>query len=335
MQLLNECLGKIEQYLLRNITAQAKLTPEDIDAREIAAQLTEQIRLQQFRWADNKYLPHVLTVHVLEDKPDKIEPLEIIFSSPEFTKLLMDTAKAAGLECLMPIRAEVELVKQNHSALISGSKRCSVTLTWPKVEDTLSIADVIVDQDQRRIIAIHVRRSKMPVLARLTALNAEVYRNNYLMIRETTHIGRLRVVIDDKTGRFVRRNDFVFAQNDDSEAVCNSVSRQHAKITYKQDGSFYIEDSGSANSTKIERVEDGKKIAIDVKTKSNVRLQHNDLVVLGLAQVRFQIVDHIDPNILAEISSEQERTVISHGTREKVQNVTMRLPVMSIEDEKK
>ncbi len=331
MEMLNECLGKIEQYLARSIAAQSKLTPRDIDSREVAAQLAEQVRLQQFRWADNKYLPHILTVHVLESKPDKIEPLEIIFCSPEFIRLLMDTAKAAGLECLMPIRSEVELVKQNHNAIISGSERCSVTLAWPKVEDTLSIADVIVDQDKHRIIAIHVRRSKMPVLARLTALNAEVYRNNYLMIRESTHIGRLRVVIDDKTGRFVRRNDFVFAQNDDPEAVCNSVSRQHAKITYQQDGSFIIEDSGSANLTKIERMEEGKKFSMEVKPKFGVKLQHNDLIILGLAQVRFQIVDHIDPNILAEISSEQERSSVSHSSNEKVQNVTMRLPVTSRE----
>ncbi|MBI4852315.1 MAG: FHA domain-containing protein [Acidobacteria bacterium] len=330
MQPLNGNLEHIEQYLQRAIATQPKLTNDDIDAGEITVQLSEQIRLQQFRWADSKYLPHVLTVHVLEDKPEKIEALEIIFCAPEFTKILMKTAKDANLECLMPIRAEVELVKRNHSALISGSNRCAVTLTWPKLEDTLSLADVLVDQDQRRIIAIHVRRAKMPILARLTALNSEVYRNNYLLIREITHIGRLRVVIDDKTGRFLRRNDFVFAQNDDSEAICNSVSRQHARITYQMDGSFYLEDTGGTNLTRVERVEEGTKKLIDLRPgRSIIRLQHRDIIHLGLAQIRFQIVDHIDPTVLAEISSEQERTIISqsNNNQERVPSVTMRLPV--------
>lgn len=333
MQLLNNNLEKIEQYLKYAITSQPKLTNDDIDAKEIALQLSEQIRLQQFRWADSKYLPHILTVHVLEDKPEKLEPLEIIFCTSDFTKIVMGIAKEANLECLMPIRAEVELVKPSHSAIISGSNRCAVTLTWPKVEDTLSIADVIVDQDKRRIIAIHVRRAKMPILARLTALNAEVYRNNYLMIRESTHIGRLRVVIDDKTGRFLRRNDFVFAQNDDPEAICNSVSRQHARINYQMDGSFYLEDTGGVNLTRIERVEEGIKTFIDIKVGNVFRLQHRDIIHLGLAQVRFQIVDHIDSTIVAEISSEQERSITSYNTSEKVPNVTMRLPMYTETDE--
>jgi hypothetical protein len=325
MQSFDENLKKLEEYLQMAVAVQSKLTIDDIDTKEVTTQLAEQLRLQQFRWADNKYLPHILMVHVLEDKPEKIEPMEVVFCSPDFIKLLMDTAKAAGLDCLMPIRSEVELVKRNHPALISGSNRCAITLTWPKVEDTLALADVVVDQEQRRIIAIHIRRAKMPVLARLTALNAEVYRNNYLMIREITHIGRLRVVIDDKTGRFIRRNDFVFAQNDDPEAICNSVSRQHAKITYHSDGSFYIEDSGSSNLTRVERLEDGKKVPTDVKSGILVRLQHNDLISLGLAQVRFQIVDQIDPNALAEISSEQERSSVTRSNEK--QNVTMRLPI--------
>jgi len=325
---LNDSIKKIEQYLENSIASQPKLSVDDIDAKEVTLQLAEQIRLQQFRWADSKYLPHILTIHVLEDKPEKIEPLEIIFCAPEFTRLLMETAKEANLECLMPIRSEVELVKRNHSAIISGSNRCAVTLTWPKVEDTLALADVIVDQDQRRIIAIHVRRAKMPILARLTSLNAEVYRNNYLMIREVTNVGRLRVVIDDKTGRFLRRNDFVFAQNDDPEAICNSVSRQQAQISYQADGCFYITDTGSANLTRIERLEDGVKKFVDVKPHSTTRLQHRDILHLGLAHVRFQIVDHIDPMMLAEISSEQERTTINHSGNERMPNVTMRLPLI-------
>jgi pSer/pThr/pTyr-binding forkhead associated (FHA) protein len=323
---LSQKLAQMEDYLQRSIAAQIKLTADDIDAKEICAQLAEQIRLQQYRWADSKYLPHILTVHVLEEKPEKIESLELIFCSTEFGKLLLEAARAAGLESLMPMRAEVEQVKQNHPAIVTNSRRCSVTLTWPKVEDTMALADIVVDQEQRRIISIQVRRANMPVLARLTALNAEVYRNNYLLIRENTHIGRLRVVVDDKTGRFLRRNDYVFAQNDDPEAVCNSVSRQQAKISYGSDGGYYIEDSGSVNSTLIERaLSDGGKETIDVKPNRPVRLQHGDLIFFGVAQVRFQLVEHIDPQSLAEIGSEQEKVIARRGERR--QNVTMRLPV--------
>ncbi|MEW6733838.1 MAG: FHA domain-containing protein [Acidobacteriota bacterium] len=322
----NEGLANIEQFLQQAIATQPKLSTEDIDAKELCAQIAEQIRLQQYRWADSKFLPNILTVHVLEEKADKLEPLEMIFCAPELARLLLDTAKAAGLETILPMRAEVELVKRDHPALIAGCCRCTVTFTWPKQDDSLAEADVIIDQAQRRIVAIRVRHAKMPVLARLTALNAEVYRNNYLLIREITHIGRLRVVLDDKTGLFLRRNDFIFAQNDDPEAVCNSVSRQHAKITYKEDGSYYIEDSGSANSTRIERAKDNvNKELIDVKPGHPAVLEHGDIIHLGLAQVRFNIMDHIDPMVLAEISAEQERAGV-HRQGEDLHTITVKTP---------
>lgn len=330
---LSQNLSSIEQYLQQSI-AQHKLTKDDIDARELCAQLVDQFRLQQYRWADSKYVPHVLTVHVIEDKADKIEPLEMIFCSAEFARLLLESAKAAGLEAMMPMHAEVELVKRNHAALVPDSGRCALTLTWPKSDDSFALADITVDQEHRRIISIQVRRAKMPILARLTSLNAEVYHNNYLLIREVTHVGRLRVVIDDKTGYFVRRNDFIFAQIDDEEAICNSVSRQHAKIFYQVDGAYYVEDNGSANATRVERIVGGGLVTGDrgkeffeLKPKTSFRLQHGDIIHFGLAQVRFQLVDHIDPTLLAEIGTEQERANTTTKRSERGQNVTMRLPV--------
>lgn len=329
---VNEHLAGLEKYLRQAIASQSRLTHDDIDAKEICAQLGEQLRLQQYRWADSKYLPHILTIHVPEDKAEKIEALEMIFCTPELARIVIDAANAMGIESLLPIRAEVELVKRDHPALIAGSNRCALSLTWPKVEDSLSLADITVDMASRRIVSIKVRRASMPVLARLTALNAEVYRNNYLLLREITHIGRLRVVLDDKTGRFVRRNDFVFAQNDDPEAICNSVSRQQAKIFYQADGSYYIEDDGSANTTRVERaVDTNKKEFVDVRKGTPVRLTNGDILHFGLAQVRFQLVDHIDPTVLAEIGTEQERAS-ARRQGEKPQNVTMKLPTVNRKD---
>jgi hypothetical protein len=324
---LDQVLAKIGDYLERAIATQPKLTLDDIDPKELCSQLAEQIRLQHYRWADNKYLPHVLAVHVPEDKADKIEPIEIVFCSAEMARLLVGAAKAAHLDVILPMRAEAELVKRDHPALIPGSNRCALTLTWPKDDDSLALADVVVDQAQRRIVSIRVRRAKMPVLARLMALNAEVYRNNYLLLREVTHIGRLRVVLDDDTGRFLRRNDFIFAQNDDPEAICNSVSRQQARIVYKEDGRYYIEDNGSANSTRIERSKkDGTKEMIVVKPGQSMPLEHGDILHFGLAQVRFLIVEQIDPALLAEISSEQERVGVRRQG-ERPQRATMKLPI--------
>lgn len=313
-------LSKIADYLNRALASQKKLTANDIDPQEIVAQLAENLRLQQYRWADSQYLPNIVNVLVLETKPNKVEALEVIFCAPEFARLLVEAAKSINLEALMPVRAEVELVKPNYPALIPGSERCAVTLSWPKMDDSLALADVVVDQEHHRIIAIHVRRSSMPIIARLTSLNAEVYRNNYLLIRENTHIGRLRIVVDDKTGLFVRRNDFVFAQNDDVAAICNSVSRQQAIIKYQLDGCYYIEDSGSANATVIERESEGK---ILVKG-SPTRLQHNDIICFGLAKVRFILVEHIDPTILLKISTEQEQHISRVFAEEG--RVTMQLP---------
>src|SRR5438552_12606861 len=117
---LDQVLAKIGDYLERAIAAQPKLTSDDIDPKELCSQLAEQIRLQQYRWADNKYLPHVLAIHLLEEKADKVEPLEIIFCSSEMARLQIEAAKAAGLDVIIPMRAEVELVKRDHPALIPG-----------------------------------------------------------------------------------------------------------------------------------------------------------------------------------------------------------------------
>jgi hypothetical protein len=91
------------------------------------------------------------------------------------------------------------------------------------------------------------------------------------------------------------------------------------------DGSYYIDDSGSVNSTRVERTKDGERKFLEVKPGSPVRLEHGDILHFGLAQVRFMIVEHIDPALLAEIGSEQERISVRRQG-EKMQKATMRLP---------
>ena len=59
-------LSKIEQYLNHALASQKTLNANDIDPKEIVTQLAENLRLQQYRWADSQYLPNIVNVLVLE-----------------------------------------------------------------------------------------------------------------------------------------------------------------------------------------------------------------------------------------------------------------------------
>lgn len=290
--------ASIEEYLSKNIAAHPKLLSAEIDAGDIMHQIQDQMRKQQYSWVDSKFLPNTLTVFVSEDCASLTDDLETIFSAHELLEQIVQLAKLNSLDLILPLRSEVLQAK-------TKLPRIAITFTWPRSDDPISEAEIVVDDEQHRIISIRVKQTELPVPARLTSLNAEVYRNNYLLMRKVTHIGRLKNVVDPETGRFKRCNDFVFAQNDDPQAVCNSVSRTHARIVFR-DGRYLLEDEGSANQTNVERKIDGESRFLHLEPGAAVELQNGDIIHFGLAQVRFQLLKDIDASRLAELSSEQE-----------------------------
>lgn len=309
-------ISTIEEQLSKNIAAHSKLLSAGIDAGDILCQIQDQIRKQQYTWIDNKFLPNTLTILVSEEFAKLTDDLEAIFSSHELLEQITELARLNNLDLLLPLRSEVLEAK-------TALPRITITFTWPRSDDPISEAEIVVDHKQHRITSIRVKQSELPIPARLTSLNAEVYRNNYLLMRMVTHIGRLKNVVDTETGRFKRCNDFIFAQNDDPEAVCNSVSRTHARIVFRE-GSYLLEDEGSANQTSVERRVEGEVRFIHVAPGATVELQSGDILHFGLAQVRFQLLKDIDAGRLAELKVEQEQAD-SLTVRELHQQNTMRI----------
>lgn len=292
----NKHLAMIEDFLAESIKHSSLLSEEDIDSKEIVFQLSEEVRLKQFRWADNIVcVPNVVRIVLLETKANKVEEIEMLFAAPAFTKTLTDYLESSKFHLVLPIRTEVELVSKGSSRLMYSAGRCMLRLDWPLPEEAENF-NVVIDDVKKKVLEVQERKPQIPLVGRLTSLNADVYQNNYFITKEITYIGRLRVVRDDQTGKFLRRNDFVFSQLEDPEATGNSVSRQHAKVEFR-DSAFFLVDQGSANSTIIERREHGAPVTAIVAGNLGAALQDGDIIILGSARLRFNIVDNIDKNV--------------------------------------
>jgi hypothetical protein len=228
----NKNLIAIEEFIMDSVKNNPSLSPDDLDPKEVIFQIAEEVRTKQFHWTDNLIcIPNVVRIFLLEEKSDKIEELEILFSSPKFVAPLSKYMEENGCHLLMPARIEVEILSKGSSRMMYSAGRIVLTLDWPLPEEAETI-DVVIDDVKKQILQVQERVPQIPLIGRLTALNADVYRNNFFITTEVTYLGRLRTVRDD-SGRFLRRNDFVFAQLEDEKAVSNSVSRRHAKIEFK------------------------------------------------------------------------------------------------------
>lgn len=291
----NKYLAIIEDFLSESIKHSLLLSLDDLDPKEIVFQLSEEVRLKQFRWTDNSVcVPNVVRVFLLENKASKVEELEMLFSAPAFTKTLTSYLESNNFHLVLPIRTEIELVSKGSSHLMYSAGRCLLNLDWPLPEEAENF-DVLVDDVKKKVLEVQERKPQVPLIGRLTALNADVYQNNFFITKEITYLGRLRIVRNSETGQFLRRNDFVFSQLEDPEAIGNSVSRQHAKIEF-HNGGFILIDQGSANSTAIERRVNSNPVITKVSGTDGVSLQDGDTIILGSARVKFNIVESIDRN---------------------------------------
>ncbi len=290
----NKYLATIEDFLNESIKHSTLLSLDDLDPKEIVFQISEEVRLKQFRWTDNSIcVPNVVRVFLLENKANKVEELEMLFSAPAFTKTLTSYLESNNFHLILPIRIEIELVSKGSSHLMYSAGRCLLNLDWPLAEEAENF-NVLVDDVKKKVLEVQERKPKIPLIGRLAALNADVYQNNFFITKEITYLGRLRIVRNTETGQFLRRNDFVFSQLEDPEAIGNSVSRQHAKIEFRNN-EFVLIDQGSANSTAIERRVQGSSIITKVD-EEGVSLQDADIIILGSARVKFNIVESIDKN---------------------------------------
>ncbi len=117
---------------------------------------------------------------------------------------------------------------------------------------------------------------------RLVVIQGSTDREEYLLDRPRTNIGRLPE-LTDADYRIIRRNDVVFQ---DGAADANAtVSRKHAHIKFEA-GEYRICDDESEFGTRIFR--DGRPIDVPAGNRRGERLRSGDEIYLGRACLRFE-----------------------------------------------
>ncbi len=291
-------LLELERFLTEAIRVNPVLTPEDVKPHLLVRQILDELSLKRFIWVGNQtFVPNRMVFTVPNLRPAKLEELEVLFNSIVFTKMVYDYIAGSGFRLLEPLVVEIRPTV----AAAGAPTHCSVSFEWASPAEPAEGFAVTVDEQAGRILEVKGVKPQIPRLARLTALNGEVYRSPFIITKRTTFLGRLRTVLDLKSGEVLRRNDFVYARHDQSGSPNKSVSRQHASIVF-DNGDFYLFDTGSANGTAVERA--GQSIETPPGDATGIRLEDGDILRLGTALIRFEL----DPPVteLPDVATEGE-----------------------------
>jgi hypothetical protein len=121
-----------------------------------------------------------------------------------------------------------------------------------------------------------------PAIARLAVVKGKAEREEYVLDKPRTNLGRL-VELTDSEQRVVRRNDVVFEEG--ADAANATVSRKHAHIL-RNAGEYRICDDESEFGTRIFR--EGRPIEVPAGNRRGERLRPGDEIYLGRACLRFE-----------------------------------------------
>lgn len=315
---MSTTLNQIEKYLHDAVSRNDFLKFDDLNPKAFSNQISAEISKKRFIWLGNKiYIPNKVVCRLHSPDPDKLEEIEVILNSQAFVKLLNQYICDEGFKMFGDLKVEVK------GGTPDGSGT-EVEFCWPSTEESVEDVTVKLDDDGERILEVNKPTPEIPRLARLSVLSGEVYRDNYLITKVVTNIGRLRNVIDKNNSEIIRRNDFIFSRNTDPNSPNISVSRQHAKIVFK-DGDFYLYDEGSANGTSIERAGIDGHIEVLPENLAGVKLENFDILRFGTALIRFednvQIGSQVDKDAIQlpdfEAASSEIQTTIKL-TREQI-----------------
>lgn len=298
MDFNNKYLQQIEKYLIAAAERSWTVTEEDLDAREIVYQIIDQVKQNSYNYGSIACTPNIITISIPETKAEKVEDLEMIFNGEEFLRSYEAFLASQNLSLFNAVRVEVQTVSKGNSRVMY--RRAGFALDWPGPE--MSAEDVLVtlDMTKRTVTSVQAPSPQIPQIGRLTAHNAVVYQNQYLITKPIVYIGRMRSVINEQTGKLIRRNDFVFAHLESADALSNSVSRQHATIFFRN-GAFFLLDHGSSNGTAIQRGgTHTEEFVVTSNYTQGVKLEHRDLLRFGSAWVSFELVS------VAELNNSQQ-----------------------------
>lgn len=281
-------LIQIEKYLATARDKSWTVTEDDLDSREIVYQLIDQVKQNRFDYNGVVCTPNIITISIPETKAEKVEDLEMIFNGEEFLRCYEAFLANQKLSLFNPVRVEVQTVSKGNSRVMY--RRAGLALDWPGSEMSAEDVIVTVDMGKKKILSVQSPLPQIPQIARLTVHNAVVYQNPYLITKPMIYVGRMRSVINEQTGKLMRRNDLVFAHLESPEALSNSVSRQHATIFFRNNA-FYLLDHGSSNGTAIQRGGvNAEEFVVTPSYAQGVKLEHRDILRFGSAWVSFEIV---------------------------------------------
>lgn len=283
----NQYLIQIERFLQVAKAETDAIDDDDLDPREIIYQTIDQVKQHSYRYGNILCVPNIITISFPETKREKAEDLETIFNDQRFIMLFQHFLAGENLRVFNPLRVEIQTVSKGNSRVMY--RRAALALDWPGNDMAAEDVRVTVDLMKREVTSVVPPRPEIPQLARLNALNAEVYQNQYLITKLNVYIGRLRTVINEDNGKMIRRNDFVFYHRNQPNNIGNSVSRQHATITYRNN-SFFLIDHGSANGTAIQRGEANGEYMVTQHHIQGVKLEHGDMIRFGHAWVSFELI---------------------------------------------
>ena len=119
------------------------------------------------------------------------------------------------------------------------------------------------------------RPPRRPPIGRLAVVKGKAARDEYVLDKPRTNIGRMAELTDSEQ-RVVRRNDVVFEENADE--ANGTVSRQHAHIR-REDGQYRVADDGSEFGTRVFR--DGRSIEVPPGNRRGERLRAGDEIYSG------------------------------------------------------
>ena len=157
---------------------------------------------------------------------------------------------------------EVELELRDDEEITEASPRYSVSLER---------SDEAPTPMQRPTIELEVQTGK-----------AES--ESYHLTTDRIHIGRTADVLDED-GRIRRRNHIAFVDDDE---VSGTVSREHARILYREDSpGYWLVDDRSAYGTRVFR--NGRAIDVSSRDRRGILLQSGDDLYLGRAVLKCRI----------------------------------------------
>jgi serine/threonine protein kinase len=291
----SEYLRKIEQMMLNSIRNNPILSQQDINIREFLRQLAEQFSARRVWQDDDYYVPHLVTIRVPRTTNERLETFELLFQSIYFTANLYNYLDEIGYKLMAKLKVEIEIADD-----IGAQQGVQLHIDWPNVQEIANGLDPVIQITPERIVAnrpaIQISR-----VALLQSINAHAHNDQFLIIRPLTYLGRFRNVMNHNSGELVRRNDFAFLQSSEPNSANMSISRQHARIEFR-DGNFFIYDLASLNGTIIQRRRGAgfQELRIGADDPVGERLCDKDIIQLGLAMISFELIDGMRINELIE-----------------------------------